>query len=60
MAFWAQSQILDAVMTNQDNEWNVLTGELGIVYTYVDDGGLRVGEYDAFGLCGPVQPSEIA
>jgi hypothetical protein len=47
-------------MTIQDTECDVLKGEPGIVYTYVDDGGLRVGEYDAFGLSGPVQPSEIA
>jgi hypothetical protein len=42
-------------MTIQDSECDIFKGGPGIVYTYVDDGGLRVGEYEVCGLLAHVQ-----
>jgi hypothetical protein len=54
-AFWAHSKMLDAVMMNRNGECETHSERRAMVYAYVDDRGLRVSEYDDFGLCGHFQ-----
>jgi hypothetical protein len=49
-AFWAHWKTQDAVMTIWNGEYEMHRGRRTMVYTYVDDGDLRVSEYDDFGL----------
>lgn len=45
--------MLDAVMTIRKGDYEMHRDRRVMVYTYVDDGGLRVSEYDDIGLWPP-------